>query len=105
MIGVLVRSQRRRLCYPSLQARSRRNHFTSIAIKLLAASHFLFAGLALGVVLPIAANIFRLSRLHRDPRPFRQEFGKACAVLCSADSSLILGQTLLIDGGAVNATL
>jgi len=41
-----------------LQARSRRNHFTSIAIKLLAASHFLFAGLALGVVLPIAANIF-----------------------------------------------
>jgi 3-oxoacyl-[acyl-carrier protein] reductase len=35
-----------------------------------------------------------------------EEFGKACAVLCSADSSFIVGQNLLVDdGGAVNATL
>jgi 3-oxoacyl-[acyl-carrier protein] reductase len=33
------------------------------------------------------------------------EFGKACAFLCSAGAGFIVGQNLLIDGGAVNATL
>jgi 3-oxoacyl-[acyl-carrier protein] reductase len=33
------------------------------------------------------------------------EFGKACAFLCSADAGFIIGQNLLIDGGAVNVTL
>lgn len=33
------------------------------------------------------------------------EFGRACAFLCSADAGFIVGQNLLIDGGAVNATL
>jgi len=33
------------------------------------------------------------------------EFGRACAFLCSADAGFIIGQNLLIDGGAVNATL
>jgi len=33
------------------------------------------------------------------------EFGKACAFLCGADAGYIVGQNLLIDGGAVNATL
>jgi 3-oxoacyl-[acyl-carrier protein] reductase len=33
------------------------------------------------------------------------EFGKACAFLCSADAGFIVGQNLLIDGGAVNVTL
>jgi len=28
------------------------------------------------------------------------EFGKACAFLCSAHSGYITGQSLLIDGGA-----
>jgi 3-oxoacyl-[acyl-carrier protein] reductase len=33
------------------------------------------------------------------------EFGRACAFLCSAHAGFIVGQNLLIDGGAVNATL
>ena len=34
-----------------------------------------------------------------------EEFGKACAFLCGADAGFIVGQNLLIDGGAVNTTL
>ena len=34
-----------------------------------------------------------------------EEFGKACAFLCGADAGYIVGQNLLIDGGAVNATI
>ncbi|HUC16718.1 MAG TPA: SDR family oxidoreductase [Acetobacteraceae bacterium] len=33
-----------------------------------------------------------------------EEFGRACAFLCSADAGFIVGQNLLIDGGAVNVT-
>jgi 3-oxoacyl-[acyl-carrier protein] reductase len=33
------------------------------------------------------------------------EFGRACAFLCSADASFVVGQNLLIDGGAVNVTM
>jgi 3-oxoacyl-[acyl-carrier protein] reductase len=33
------------------------------------------------------------------------EFGAACAFLCSAQAGFIVGQNLLIDGGAFNATL
>jgi len=33
------------------------------------------------------------------------EFGKACAFLCSADAGFVIGQNLVIDGGSVNATL
>ncbi|HEX4885280.1 MAG TPA: SDR family oxidoreductase [Casimicrobiaceae bacterium] len=33
------------------------------------------------------------------------EFGRACAFLCSAHAGFIVGHNLLIDGGAVNSTL
>ncbi|HET9404660.1 MAG TPA: SDR family oxidoreductase [Burkholderiales bacterium] len=33
------------------------------------------------------------------------EFGEACAFLCAASSGYIVGQNLLLDGGAFNATL
>jgi 3-oxoacyl-[acyl-carrier protein] reductase len=34
-----------------------------------------------------------------------EEFGDACAFLCAASSGFIVGQNLLLDGGAFNATL
>jgi 3-oxoacyl-[acyl-carrier protein] reductase len=34
-----------------------------------------------------------------------EEFGAACVFLCAASSGFIVGQNLLIDGGAFNATL
>jgi 3-oxoacyl-[acyl-carrier protein] reductase len=34
-----------------------------------------------------------------------EEFGAACAFLCSAHAGYIVGQNLLLDGGAFNATL
>jgi 3-oxoacyl-[acyl-carrier protein] reductase len=33
------------------------------------------------------------------------EFGRACAFLCSADAGFIVGQNLVIDGGSVNVTI
>ena len=35
----------------------------------------------------------------------RQEFGSACAFLCSAHAGFIVAQNILLDGGATNATL
>ncbi|MBU2993788.1 SDR family oxidoreductase [Octadecabacter sp. 1_MG-2023] len=35
----------------------------------------------------------------------REEFGAACAFLCSDKAGFIVGQNLLLDGGAVNATI
>jgi len=34
-----------------------------------------------------------------------EEFGKACAFLCSMDAGFIIGQNLVIDGGSVNVTM
>jgi 3-oxoacyl-[acyl-carrier protein] reductase len=34
-----------------------------------------------------------------------EEFGQACAFLCSAQAGFIVGHNLLIDGGAVNLTM
>jgi 3-oxoacyl-[acyl-carrier protein] reductase len=33
------------------------------------------------------------------------EFGEACAFLCAASSGFIVGQNLLLDGGAFNSTM
>jgi 3-oxoacyl-[acyl-carrier protein] reductase len=35
----------------------------------------------------------------------RQEFGAACAFMCSQHAGFMVGQNILVDGGAVNATL
>ena len=35
---------------------------------------------------------------------YPKEFGQACAFLCGAHSGFIVGQNLLIDGGAFNST-
>ena len=35
----------------------------------------------------------------------RQEFGATCAFLCSQHAGFIVGQNLLLDGGATNATI
>jgi len=35
----------------------------------------------------------------------REEFGAACAFLCSVHAGYIVGQNILIDGGAVNVTI
>jgi 3-oxoacyl-[acyl-carrier protein] reductase len=35
----------------------------------------------------------------------RQEFGAACAFLCSVQAGFIVGQNILLDGGATNATI
>ena len=34
-----------------------------------------------------------------------QEFGSACAFLCSKQAGFIIGQNILLDGGAVNSTM
>ena len=34
-----------------------------------------------------------------------QEFGQTCAFLCSQHAGFIVGQNILLDGGATNATL
>jgi 3-oxoacyl-[acyl-carrier protein] reductase len=34
-----------------------------------------------------------------------QEFGSACAFLCSQQAGFIIGQNILLDGGAVNSTM
>ena len=34
-----------------------------------------------------------------------EEFGAACAFLCSQHAGFIVGQNLLLDDGALNATL
>ena len=35
----------------------------------------------------------------------REEFGAACAFLCSQQAGFIVGQNILLDGGATNATI
>ena len=44
----------------------------------------------------------RRSRRGRYGTP--EEFGAACAFLCSVHAGFIVGQNLLLDGGAFNST-
>lgn len=46
---------------------------------------------------------YRTSPAGRPGDPF--EFGEACAFLCAASSGYIVGQNLLLDGGAFNSTM
>ena len=53
-------------------------------------------------------DTFLVSRVAENPAGrfgTPEEFGKACAFLCSADAGFIIGQNLLIDGGSVNVTV
>jgi 3-oxoacyl-[acyl-carrier protein] reductase len=34
-----------------------------------------------------------------------EEFGATCAFLCSQHAGFVIGQNILLDGGAINATL
>ena len=49
------------------------------------------------------AAAFKNSPAGRAGDPF--EFGEACAFLCAASSGFIVGQNLLLDGGAFNSTM
>ncbi len=49
------------------------------------------------------AEHFKNSPAGRPGNPF--EFGEACAFLCAASSGFIVGQNLLLDGGAFNSAL
>jgi 3-oxoacyl-[acyl-carrier protein] reductase len=49
------------------------------------------------------AQHFKSSPAGRPGDPF--EFGEACAFLCAASSGFIVGQNLLLDGGAFNSTM
>ena len=56
--------------------------------------------------MPVDAYIaqhFKNSPAGRPGDPF--EFGEACAFLCAASSGFIVGQNLLLDGGAFNSTM
>ena len=35
----------------------------------------------------------------------KEEFGATCAFLCSQHAGFIVGQNILLDGGAVNSTM
>lgn len=47
----------------------------------------------------------RMSNIPAGRYGTRQEFGAACAFLCSQHAGFIVGQNLLVDGGATNITM
>lgn len=56
-------------------------------------------------ITPAQARIKREGTIPAGRYGTSEEFGAACAFLCSQYSGFIVGQNLLLDGGAVNATL
>ena len=64
------------------------------------------AGLAKTAGRSVAEEILLRSKLNPAGRVGEPaEFGAACAFLCSAQAGFIVGQNLLLDGGAFNATM
>jgi 3-oxoacyl-[acyl-carrier protein] reductase len=51
------------------------------------------------------ARVERASTIPAGRYGTRQEFGAACAFLCSTHAGFIVGQNLLLDGGATNITM
>src|SRR5688500_18698008 len=58
--------------------------------------------IAIGLSIPLAKA--RMADVPANRFGTAEEFGRACAFLCSAHAGFIVGQNLLIDGGAVNLT-
>lgn len=52
-----------------------------------------------------AAKAQRVAAIPAGRYGTRQEFGATCAFLCSQHAGFIVGQNILLDGGATNATL
>lgn len=64
------------------------------------------AGLAKTAGRSVAEEILLRSKLNPAGRVGEPaEFGAACAFLCSAQAGFIVGQNLLLDGGAFNSTM
>ena len=52
-----------------------------------------------------AARALRMADIPARRYGTAEEFGAACAFLCSQHAGFIVGQNILMDGGAINATL
>ncbi|MEL7011975.1 MAG: SDR family oxidoreductase [Pseudomonadota bacterium] len=56
-------------------------------------------------ITPEQAKIDRCATIPAGRYGTRQEFGAACAFLCSQHAGFIVGQNILLDGGATNTTM
>ena len=56
-------------------------------------------------ITPEQAKIDRCTTIPAGRYGTRQEFGAACAFLCSQHAGFIVGQNILLDGGATNTTM
>ena len=56
-------------------------------------------------ITPEQASINRKATIPAGRYGTREEFGATCAFLCSAHAGFIVGQNIVLDGGAINATL
>ncbi|MEM7596690.1 MAG: SDR family oxidoreductase [Pseudomonadota bacterium] len=56
-------------------------------------------------ITPEEAKVQRCETIPAGRYGTRQEFGAACAFLCSQHAGFIVGQNILLDGGATNTTM